>query len=445
MKSPPNWRVRLYGQFELFSPDGERILLPTTRTEALVSVLVVHRRNGVSRDELASILWTSADPAKAKASLRQALFIIRKACPGLLDTQGHRCRISEDVAVESDYDDPSLRESQVFMPGMEGDWFEVHRSYEEPAPTVPAGLPVDGFLQLLLWLGDNDPANMLGLMLESLALVDGIGGPDIHKIIEKLPSTGKFLGWKHYFVGRVALGGNIKISEHHTKAAAVEALKNSDRDLLVYSLRDLLTLNVLLNKLGEAQAISKRLTEACARRKSPVGASANFLGKALILLHSGAQVEGFQYLRQSQDASQGVIEAAMMESLRAFFHLSYGEFDLAESRLQVPNRIGKEIGHDYLHQICELTRTTMMVKKANEDGVVDTLDLASTRADSLSSLHFRIYIKESIALRYLQSGDLRRAGRIATDVRKIRRGLSMAYTPWDEMRLAVHCYGAKRP
>ena len=54
------------------------MLLPPGKPFATLALIALHT-DGISRDDLASYLWAGSDPARAKASLRQALHVLRKA------------------------------------------------------------------------------------------------------------------------------------------------------------------------------------------------------------------------------------------------------------------------------------------------------------------------------------------------------------------------------
>jgi hypothetical protein len=401
----------------LRSPAGEPVVLATRRAEAVIAALVVNRHRGVSRDQLIEILWPEAPGAKAKANLRQTLSIVRKACPDFFEVQGLRCRIVEGCSVESDYDQPSLRSGQVFMPGMQGEWFEAHYTDEEPeAESVDREQGLNGAQQMLRWFADNDPTKMLGLMRECPALFEGLTGSAGQKIIDSLPRSSKLAGWAHYFTGRWALGVSIALGERHMRAAAFEATKASDHKLLVYSLSQLLVIAILSNKLMEARTISSRISEISSRFKNDFGQSADFLGKALISLHSGSEQDGHRLLAHAQDACNDTLEAASLQALRAFFYSTYGQVERADELLTFPTRVATDFGHAYIGSVCDLTRLTTMVKQSSDDELSGKLVLASDQADKIDNSHFKIYIKESVAMRYLRAGNRTLAARSATEV-----------------------------
>ena len=56
--------------------DGEQILLPYKKAEALLYYMAIEKK--ATRDQIAALLWDSCDEATAKKNLRHALYTIRK-------------------------------------------------------------------------------------------------------------------------------------------------------------------------------------------------------------------------------------------------------------------------------------------------------------------------------------------------------------------------------
>ena len=74
----PGLFLRLFSTPEVRALGSETPLLPVGKPLALFAFLAVENRP-VSRDELAALLWPGTDPLRGKASVRQALWNIRKA------------------------------------------------------------------------------------------------------------------------------------------------------------------------------------------------------------------------------------------------------------------------------------------------------------------------------------------------------------------------------
>jgi DNA-binding SARP family transcriptional activator len=71
--------VSLLGGFQVRLDSGPALALPTRKAQALLAYLAVPPGQAHPRDKLAPLLWGGIREESARASLRQALFAIRKA------------------------------------------------------------------------------------------------------------------------------------------------------------------------------------------------------------------------------------------------------------------------------------------------------------------------------------------------------------------------------
>ena len=70
--------VRLFGGFELATLDGEPLALTARKARAVLAVLVLEEGRWLSREWVAGLLWGDSAETKARNSLNQALYEIRK-------------------------------------------------------------------------------------------------------------------------------------------------------------------------------------------------------------------------------------------------------------------------------------------------------------------------------------------------------------------------------
>src|SRR6266852_1368354 len=73
--------LTLLGGFEARLATGSGLTLPTKKTQALLAYLALRPGQAVSRDRLAALLWGDTADERARKSLRQAMYILRKALP----------------------------------------------------------------------------------------------------------------------------------------------------------------------------------------------------------------------------------------------------------------------------------------------------------------------------------------------------------------------------
>ncbi|MEX0281234.1 MAG: BTAD domain-containing putative transcriptional regulator [Arenibacterium sp.] len=71
--------IRLLGEPRLFGPDGQPISLPTTKTLAVLAMILSSGQQGISRQAIGERLWSRSQEQQARTNLRQALSALRKA------------------------------------------------------------------------------------------------------------------------------------------------------------------------------------------------------------------------------------------------------------------------------------------------------------------------------------------------------------------------------
>lgn len=84
------WKLKLFGAFELTSPQGEPVRLAERKARALLAYVALARGHSASREALLGLLWESRPVAQARQSLRQVVHRLRIATgePALLAADG---------------------------------------------------------------------------------------------------------------------------------------------------------------------------------------------------------------------------------------------------------------------------------------------------------------------------------------------------------------------
>ena len=75
-------RLTLLGGFQARLETGEVMSLPGRKAQALLAFLALPLGRAHPRDKLAALLWGGIREESARASLRQTLFVVRKALGG---------------------------------------------------------------------------------------------------------------------------------------------------------------------------------------------------------------------------------------------------------------------------------------------------------------------------------------------------------------------------
>ena len=94
--------LTLLGGVQARLESGAAVALPTRKAQALLAYLALPPGRAHPRDKLAALLWGDTADEQARASLRQALFALRKALPaGALVSEGESLAL-DTAAVEVD-------------------------------------------------------------------------------------------------------------------------------------------------------------------------------------------------------------------------------------------------------------------------------------------------------------------------------------------------------
>ena len=91
----------LLGGFQARLDTGQAVGVPTKKAQALLAYLAIPLGRAHPRDKLATLLWGGIRDESARASLRQALFAIRKALgetkPSALMLEGETLALNRSV------------------------------------------------------------------------------------------------------------------------------------------------------------------------------------------------------------------------------------------------------------------------------------------------------------------------------------------------------------
>src|SRR5207253_10142671 len=93
--------LTLLGGLQARLDPGPAIALPTRKSQALLAYLALPVGRGHPRDKLAPLLWGGIREESARASLRQALFSIRKVLGETLRREGDALAL-DPAAVDVD-------------------------------------------------------------------------------------------------------------------------------------------------------------------------------------------------------------------------------------------------------------------------------------------------------------------------------------------------------
>ena len=72
------YRIQTFGGLQVLDDQGHTMVFPARKPAALLAYLALHPGRAHPRARLASMLWGSSGEAAARASLRQALLVLRR-------------------------------------------------------------------------------------------------------------------------------------------------------------------------------------------------------------------------------------------------------------------------------------------------------------------------------------------------------------------------------
>ena len=97
--------LHLLGGFKALNETGQEITIPAKKNRALLAILALSPSGGVSRERLATLLWSDRGEDQARSSLRQTLTVLRKELaavrPSVLVIDDQRVALARD-AIETD-------------------------------------------------------------------------------------------------------------------------------------------------------------------------------------------------------------------------------------------------------------------------------------------------------------------------------------------------------
>jgi tetratricopeptide (TPR) repeat protein len=435
-ESDQEWKLKLYGGFELVAPNGISVRLPYRGAQALIAVLALNRVEGLSREELGRTLWPSSPLEKRQQNLRQALAAVKSTLgPCRIDATRTHCRLAESFCVVTDHEDPGLRGPGPFMPGFEGEWFDRtgHRSNAAPSARL-----LDSFLHLLLWLAEHDPGKMLCHMRDNHGLTFGLSCSDRRCLLARAPDDPKLAGWKKFFGAGLhgAYGEELSVLTRRHRQVVSVAEANHDLQLAVQASSQLSLCNSWQNRPAEAMSIVEWcVATATSCSDKSVWATATQM-KGNILIHTGKIDEGLEHLQRAEQLYRDPIDSAIMHVLRAYYLASMGRRDEASNLLDASLRPNLVAGHSFLNITWDMASAIVGARDKQPAESLDAFERIVAAARAYGDSPILMLAEEELAKAFARMGETDAAASHMSEAREIRRAHSRPYTPWDKLRLA---------
>jgi len=399
------WKIHLFGKFRLVDPCQRVIELKSRRLEALLAVLVVESPRGVSRSDLTQLLWPKSE---SKHGLRQAIYEL-KALLGaemILSTPSW-CRLSEQFNFESDYQNPSLRDSSVFLPGAEGEWFEAQRLESElQTPTREASR--DPIFTSLKWLAHWDEKSFFQLLQTSPNLVRGIDFSELKELVQianqKAPEV---RGWSLYWKG--VAEEDLSVCAGYLVQAFEHARLCQDNGLASEVALELGKVYARLAKAKHAYRVCQ-IAADIADHSHTAQAKANSLRiRGTVNCYFGESPKGILDLELSERHVEDTLGRALSRMSRAYFMASVGRTEEAL---------------DLLDQLSIETYGLQHVRIASNERIVKAIAMFHSRTGDWGMGLMQSTLEESIRTGFTQHGVC--AAELIAQIHKFRGELETA-------------------
>jgi len=372
------WTVSLRGSFRLMAPGGEVVRLQNSKVEALFGVLVRHREFGISRDELAAIVWPGKPSEDQKSSLRQALSLCRRAIgDDAIEASRSHCRVSDHFRLEV------LPGTGIFMPGHEGEYFDEIRS-EDLAGDFWASerrSVLDAWLEVLEWNARNDPALFFTMLRMTPHQAEGLAFADLERLLAQASGPNKS-AWCEYWWGTVLK--DLEECKKHLRTALDLALKEKDYELISKICLELGRACSRTGRLKRAATVSK-LADEVAAESGAVSNKVNALRlKGTLNFHWGDPQRGNALFQRAIHMAPSTIEEYQLTASLALFQAGYG-FDVeAAANIEKVRSFATSLGHMKLNSLVQLTQCILLTRSLEPKRAYDTILEVSMASDTVS-------------------------------------------------------------
>jgi tetratricopeptide (TPR) repeat protein len=361
-------------------------------------------------------------------NLRQALYQLRKALgPDTVCADAAKCWLGEYFEFENSKPPTRFHDPKLVT---------IESGHIRSGAT-----PVAGFIQLLKWFAENDPAQMIDLMRSNMDLVLGMWPAEMTELLTTAGNRARIdqylAGWLSFWRGieRVC-SDDIDRARQLFSVSCDIGTEAKDHLLVVESLCWLGTSEILLRRFQSAMRMADRASQVATASADPfLRAKVQHL-QASILIHQSRTKEGLDLLQQVSDAVEDrVFEHAQNEALRGLYNACTGQTRVATEILEHPVRLAEETGHYRLQAICDLANGYVRVWEGEHEKAIELLEQLLAHSARARTPHFEIYGREAIAVALWQSREQPDAVTQLKKSHRLRRSLSMAYTDWDTNRL----------
>jgi tetratricopeptide (TPR) repeat protein len=445
------WSLNLIGGFKLIAPSGEKIKNLSAKANALIAILVLSDRAGVSRMELAQALWPHSNTERQGTSLRQEIKRLRDVLgdDSFFRADRYRCWIDwAKLKMES------ISASNVpdLVPEFREPWFERFRETGLDAINDDWDYLQQDWLNIMQaanslhrvmeWTAKNQPRTTLVLARDLPDLVLCMPPrallSTVTLALSKINSKDELYGWgkvntafANMLLGELELAGKQFYN-------AIQHAKNFN-DIELLSIATFCRASLYIAE-GEPQKALQTYTtiQALSRKtKNPLAKVRYYHGMGLSHIHSGNFKEGIIYLQSAKDYLPDQIpeyEKAYLLTNIALLTATIGEYRMASELLVEFSR--SFASHSWRLAIVKLLAQSSIAYGNGSYKEAYRIALeAETRCRKYEVPALLIYALELTALACQKLGDIATAQRAYKESQNTREAIKMKLTAWDNYRL----------
>lgn len=400
-------------------------------------MLALSRRYGMARDDLAGILWPGRPLDIQRSNFRQSLAILRRALgDDALEVNRVHCQLRTSFPLITDYDSPDLRESPVFMPSQEGDWFEQLRLDSEPEEEsllIPSNSVVGHFINTLTWFAENDARGMFQMLRSSAPLARGVAYRDMLRLLNRATKDPTLAGWSAYWRG--SSESDLEVCAKLLRFAFEEAKNQHDSALASEVCLELGKVYSRTGQFKKAEQICRIADAIASDTGSKIAISNATWLRGTVFSHWGENQSGLSLLEKGEDMAVDNVDRAIARSARAFYLVSAGRVEEGRQVLEWPKSLAASLGHSRLSTVTDMTQAVLGAYDLDRTSAVAGLESIVQRCRAKGNTQFEVYGKELIAKLYLLDGDKGLAAETIKSAKATRLAANMAITPLEAKRV----------
>lgn len=354
------WKVCLRGSFRLTDPAGSPVQFQNVKVEALLSILVTYREYGISRDDLAAILWPNKSEELQKASLRQALALCRRVIGvNSVDASRTHCRLSSQFQVHE------VSGTGEFMPGHEGSFFDDHRNdpAEDASEEMATRNVLSAWRQVLEWNAFRDPGMFFNMLQMAPHHAEGIVFTDLERLLNIASAKHGRSAWSEYWWGTVMT--DLNECRKRLKVALDLSIEQQDLGLSSMICLELGRACARTGRVRAAITIADYADELAATSRTNATAVNALRLRGTLAFNWGSPARGKELLTAAIGRASTTMEQHQLTASLAVFQAGYGFTNESQDNIARVRTYAESLGHMKMDSLTKLANYVLIARSTN--------------------------------------------------------------------------------